>query len=172
MSIALPLVLRRVDPSCRSRSVASVIVLALSLVSASLPVPSVGHAQESTGAAPAVRGARAAEPAASPLSSLGGAGSSATDPGPAASSVLFGSPPIAAATAPPFADIERPLLSVEASDGGSRGQFFLFALGLVAGGAALYKIGDATGVGIVESTGAFVAGAGLLAIVIPVWLVI
>ncbi|HSJ09691.1 MAG TPA: hypothetical protein VK928_07235 [Longimicrobiales bacterium] len=53
---------------------------------------------------------------------------------------------------------------------GSRGQFFLFLVGLVAVGAGTYKLGETLEVEALESVGAFVAGAGLLGIIIPIWL--
>jgi hypothetical protein len=53
---------------------------------------------------------------------------------------------------------------------GSRGQFLLYMVGLVVVGSATYKLGEVTGIEAVESAGAFMAGAGLLAIIIPIWL--
>jgi hypothetical protein len=67
----------------------------------------------------------------------------------------------------------EPLASDDASmvmREGSRGQFLLYMVGLVVVGGATYKLGEVAGIEAVESAGAFMAGAGLLAIIIPIWL--
>jgi len=70
-----------------------------------------------------------------------------------------------AAEAPAGAD-----LHVLQDRGSGKGKILLFALGLVVVGGATYKLGEALEVGAIESTGAFMAGAGLLMIVLPIWI--
>jgi hypothetical protein len=52
----------------------------------------------------------------------------------------------------------------------SKGEFFLYLVGMVAVGAGTYKLGEALEVEALQSVGGFIAGIGLLGIILPIWL--